>query len=314
MCYAIQIYRRQAVGVDARKGRTLDETTMDTALKSALLAILRPLVRYIIGRGWSYPALCEMLKEVYVSEAETQYAPSTVAVTDSRISLLTGIHRKDVKRLRTKQAEHPDAPALRRGASLAARVVAAWMATPRYLDVRRRPKILPLTDTRDRPSFESLVRETKADMRATVILEELLRVGVAEILDNDSRVRLLRNAYVSDLPRDKIAFLGDNLGDHLQSALHNISGIGSPYIERAVYYELIEPEALDQLRPELFHLSEQFLQTVNAKVMPLNAQAIRRRENHGRRMRLGVFYYEDDSRLIDRNASTPVKAKRDKKQ
>ena len=286
---------------------------METALKTALYSILRPLVRYLIGRSWPYPALCEMLKEIYVSEAEEHYAYSTAGVTDSRLSLLTGIHRKDVKRLRGEQPQPAAEPALRRGAGLAARIVAAWLATPRYLDSHRRPKVLPITDTGNRPSFASLVRETKADMRANVILEELLRVGVAELVDNETKVRLVRNAYISDLPRDKIAFLGDNLGDHLQSALHNISGATPSFIERAVYYELIDPEALDRLRPELVSLSEQFLQTVNAKVMPLNSEAIRRRETRGRRMRLGIFYFEADSRLVDHNAPMRTKAKRDPK-
>jgi hypothetical protein len=77
---------------------------------------------------------------------------------------------------------------------------------------------------------------------------------------------------------------------------------GRPFLERAVYYELIEPEALERIRPELTRLSEDFLQTVNRKVMPLNAEAIRRRESHGRRMRLGVFYYEDTSRVTARQA------------
>ncbi len=276
---------------------------MDNALKFALLSILRPLVRYLIGRGWSYPVMSELLKGVYVSEAQAHYAHASEGVTDSRISLLTGIHRKDVKRLRQEAREPSYKPALRRGAGLAARVIATWVSTSRYLDMHRRPKCLPLNATGNRPSFESLVRETRADMRPNVILDELLRVGVVEALDGD-KVKLLRSAYVSDLPRDKVAYLGDNLGDHLESALYNISAAGPPFIERAVYYELIEPAALDELRPELFRMSEQFLETVNRKVMPLNAQALKQRAKPGRRMRLGVFYYESDTRTDGRGVTT----------
>ncbi len=287
---------------------------MDNALKSALLSILRPLVRYLIGRGWSYPAMSELLKGVYVSEAEAHYAHTGEAVTGSRISLLTGIHRKDVKRLRQELRKSSYKPALRRGAGLAARVIATWVSTSRYLDAHRRPRTLPLSDTGNRPSFESLVRETRADMRPSVILDELRRVGVVEMQDGD-RVKLLRNAYVSDLPRDKVAYFGDNLGDHLQSALYNISGAGPPFIERAVYYELIEPAALDELRPELFRISEQFLETVNRKVMPLNVRAIEQRAQPGRRMRLGVFYYECDTRADGRSvARRSNKSKRTSKQ
>jgi hypothetical protein len=268
---------------------------MDNAFKAALLSILRPLVRYLIGRGWTYPALSELLKTLYVAEAETHYGEGPETVTDSRISLLSGIHRKDVKRLRAELRKASETPGLRRSAGLAARVVASWVSSPRYLDARKRPKPLPFS-AREGLSFEKLVRETRADMRPNVILDEMVRVGVAEV-GEDNRVRLLRNAYVPDLPRDKVAYLGDNVSDHLQSALHNLTGLGNPFLERAVYYELIAPEEIDQLRPALFRLSEEFLQEINRKVMPLNAAAIRRREPHGRRMRLGVFYYEDKSRV-----------------
>ncbi|MBI3778810.1 MAG: hypothetical protein HY274_07860 [Gammaproteobacteria bacterium] len=269
---------------------------MDNALKTSLLGILRPLVRHLIGRGWTFPVLAEFLKSIYVAEAQTHYGEDPEAMTDSSLSLLTGIHRKDIKRLRAELREASFVPGLRRDAGLAARVVAAWVSSPRYLDARKHPKALPLTAGSGRLSFEKLVRETRADMRPNVILDELVRVGVAEI-GEDNRVRLLRNAYVSDLPRDKIAYLGDNVGDHLQSALYNVTGQGKPFLERAVYYELIVPEALEKIRPELFRLSEEFLQAINRKVMPLNTEAIHRRESRGRRMRLGVFYYEDKSRL-----------------
>lgn len=284
---------------------------MDKALKTALLTILRPLVRYLIGRGWTYPVLSELLKSVYVAEAQSHYGEDPESVTDSRISLLSGIHRKDVKRLRAELREASATPALRRDASLAARVVASWVSSPRYLDSRKHPKPLPVSAGGSRLSFEKLVRETRADMRPNVILEELVRVGVAEV-SADNAVRLLRHAYVSDLPRDKVVYLGDNVCDHLQSALHNLTGQGRPFLERAVYYELIAPEALEQIRPELFRLSEEFLQVVNRKVMPLNTDAIRRLEPHGRRMRLGVFYYEDKSR-VTADEVRRHKAKRDRK-
>jgi hypothetical protein len=254
-------------------------------------------VRFLIGRGWSYPTLAETLKGVYVAEAVTHYTPEEGELTDSRISLLTGIHRKDVKRLRALMEKKSDLPALRHGAGLAARVVAAWVSTPRFLDSRRRPKPLPVSHTRGRASFEDLVKVAKADMRPNVILDELLRVGVAQ-MDDDGRVRLLRNAYIPDTPRDKVAYLGDNITDHLQSALHNVSGADPTFLERAVYYELIDPQALEQLRPELVRMAEEFLQNVNGKLLPLNRAAIDEDQlgEQGRRMRLGLFYFEDATR------------------
>ncbi|MEY2336638.1 DUF6502 family protein, partial [Acidithiobacillus ferrianus] len=71
---------------------------MNEVLKLAVLTILRPLVRYLIGQGWTYGALAEALKMVYVEETSQHYGKAAGrGLTDSRISLLTGIHRKEVK-------------------------------------------------------------------------------------------------------------------------------------------------------------------------------------------------------------------------
>lgn len=285
---------------------------IDTALKNAVLSILRPLVRYLIERGWTYPALGEMLKAVYVEEALQHQTEDEKSVTDSRVSLLTGVHRKDVKRLRAALSEHANVPVLPHGAALAARVVAAWTSTPRYLDAKRKPKVLPLRSLPNRVSFEGLVRETKADMRANVILDELVRTGVADT-DEEGKVHLLRSAYVSDIPRDKLVYLGDNIADHLQSALHNIAGQDKPFLERAVYYEVVNVDEIDALRPELYQLSEEFLQAINRRVMPLNRKAIRDAQNTGRRIRLGVYYFEDDSRVPAVNLKR-AKSKRGKQE
>jgi len=266
---------------------------MDADLKNAVLAILHPLIRYLIGRSWTYAVMGEVLKEVYVMEALRQDTSRGEPITDSRVSLLTGIHRKDVKRLRAERPREANPPVLRRRASLAVRVVAEWVSTPRYLDSRGKPKPLAVRNTAGTPSFEALVKKVKADMRPAVVLDELLRTGVAKL--EEDKVRLVRSAYVSALPRDKLAFLGANVGDHLRSALRNITDRQAPFLERAVYYRLIDAESLNRVRPELVEHAERFLQEINRRLMPLNTAAIQQRVKHGRRMRLGVYYYEDDS-------------------
>ncbi len=278
-------------------GRGLGHRGMivDAALKTAIRTILSPLVRYLIGRGVTYPALSEVLKEAYIGAAERHDGADPGTVSDSRMSLLTGIHRKDVKRLRTQARAGTKPQVLRPGANLAARAVAAWVSLPRYLDRDGHPRMLLRRAANSRVSFETLVRAIKADVRPSVILEELVRVGVATV-EGDT-VRLLKTAYVSALPEDRLAFLGANVGDHLASALHNISGHGEVFLERAVYYEVIAREDLAAVRPALTQLSEAFLRQANQRVMPLNEAARAAPSPDGRRMRLGIYYYEEASRV-----------------
>ena len=284
---------------------------MYDALKSAALSILRPFVRYLITQGWTYGALAELLKFVYVGEVialdERDGKPTP---TDSRVSLLSGIHRKEVRRLREELQAGSGQIALRHGANMSAQVVAAWVACEAYRDAQGEPRVLPLRAAEPLPSFESLVRLVKADMRPRTVLDELLHAGVAEL--RGDAVRLARGGYVSDLPEDRLAFMGAHIGDHLRATVHNLEG-RAPYLEQSVYFDDLPARVVDGVREDLRHLGEQVLQEAYQRIAraeqaeraaqgdPLaNAKADVKADTQtdardaGRnRLRLGVYYYEE---------------------
>lgn len=248
---------------------------------------LRPLVRYLIVQGTTFPQLCAWLKSLYVQEAEALARGSAEAVTDSHVALLSGVHRKDVARLR-RQPEAPLRPS--RQASVAARVVAEWVTDEALRDQEGQVRVLPVRVVESGPSFEALVRRVKADLRANVVLEELVRVGVVERLER-GQVKLLRQAYIADRPEEKLEFLGANVGDHMGAVVHNLTD-AVPWLERAVYYDRIPPEQVDALRAELTQRAQQFLRDVNAQIMPRDQAA---EGTSARRVRVGVYYYEENS-------------------
>ncbi|MEO1550705.1 MAG: hypothetical protein AAFR93_09770, partial [Pseudomonadota bacterium] len=59
--------------------------------------VLRPLVRLAIARGVLFPDLAQCLRRLYV---EAAVARGQGRVTDSRISVLTGLQRREIARLR----------------------------------------------------------------------------------------------------------------------------------------------------------------------------------------------------------------------
>src|SRR5262245_30078545 len=71
----------------------------------ALTRVLHPLVRLMIARGITFSAAVELLKRVYVEVADQHFRLTDERQTDSRVSLITGLHRKDVKRLRASGDE-----------------------------------------------------------------------------------------------------------------------------------------------------------------------------------------------------------------
>ena len=59
---------------------------------------------WLLRNGVSYPAFAEVLKSVFVAAAERELERTATAPTQSALSLLSGVHRKDVRQM-TQLAE-----------------------------------------------------------------------------------------------------------------------------------------------------------------------------------------------------------------
>ncbi len=222
-------------------------TAPSPALLRALRRALRPLVRLMIARGVTLPALVEMLKGLLVDVADKEFGLAGKPPTDSRVSLMTGVHRKDVSRLRRVAVD--DAEQAPQAVSLGAQLVAFWLGTPEYVDDQGQP--LPLarfaSDGGAR-SFEALVARINSDIRSRVVLDEWLRLGIAR-LDDERRVCLNTAAFVPAAGEDEKAFyLGHNLHDHAAAAANNLIGGQPPFMERCVHYDALSLESVQALQ------------------------------------------------------------------
>jgi len=75
---------------------------IDTRFSSEMSEIehyLKPMARQCINSRLDYRQISEIFNTVLVSIAESEFTIAGKSQTDSRISLLTGVHRKDVRRL-----------------------------------------------------------------------------------------------------------------------------------------------------------------------------------------------------------------------
>lgn len=263
---------------------------MPPALLQAVVRLLRPLARLLMSHGISFPAFAEMVKGVYVDVAVRDFHDDVGPVTDSRVSVLSGIHRRDVKRLRAEYLQpQPTPPAI----SLGAQVVARWCADPRYLDNQRRPAPLPrLSRQGGEASFEKLIAGVSKDIRARAVLEEWQRLGVA-FLDEEDRVHLAESAFVPVKGMEEKAFyFGKNVSDHLAASAHNLLGGQPSFLDRCVYYDGLRPESIEALRGLSRELAVSVLQEVNRRALELQ-QKDADHEDADRRMTFGVYFYAE---------------------
>jgi hypothetical protein len=264
--------------------------TPPRSLTAAVRRLLRPLVKLLLHYSVQYPAFTNLLKQTYVEIATTMPVDGKIQ-TDSRVSLLTGIHRLDVKRLRNEIVSGNEGPPM--SVSIGAQIVARWTAHAEYLDNKGRPLPLHrLASAGGMMSFESLVRSVSKDIRPRVVLDEWLRLGIAQI-DNLDRVILLTDAFIPSHGLDeKLFYLGKNVHDHLDACAHNLTQPDvPPLLERSVYYDHLSKDSTLILSTYARQLSSQVMQAFSQKAMELQE---RDHQNADARHRVtyGLYFYQ----------------------
>lgn len=160
---------------------TPDARSQAAPLWFPLRWMLRRVARMALISGLSYRNVETLLKQSFLQSAADDFPTHAARSTDSRLSLLTGLHRHDIRRLRSA-SEDAAAPPM----SLAWRVAERWSSAP-FVDSRGRYAALPrLASVGGEQSFEGLVRSVSTDIRAPALLSEWLEQGVVSVSADDS--------------------------------------------------------------------------------------------------------------------------------
>lgn len=272
----------------------------ETPFREALTRILRPLLRAMIARGLRFPELADQLKQLYVESATRHFALAGKRMTDSRISLLTGLQRKDVRALRERVETGAEEPA---GAGLLPRLLARWTGATPYAEEPGAPRTLPRSAAAG-PSFEALAAEVSRDVHPRTLLDELIRLRLVRHEPGDDSVTLTSAAFLP--ARDEAAlasYLGANLGDHAEAAIANLDAApeAGPYFERAVHYNRLSRAALDELEALAREIQEEALARLNARALALQDRDLRNVHASGR-FRCGAYIYRDCQDAEDQTA------------
>jgi len=257
------------------------------ALVKAVTMLCKPLIRLLIEKGMTFPQFRELMKTLYVEVADEHFSLDDKKPSDSRIFVLTGVHRKDIKRIR-QQAEQ-ESSLITSSASLSGEIVARWASMPEYLDEKGKPRQL-LKSGKGEAGFEQLVSSVSKDVRSKVILEEWLRLGMVRL--KGDYVILNRSAFVTNKEFTEMAYyLGHNVHDHLASCVNNILAEQEPMLERSVYYASLTEDSVNKLNTIASKKGNELLQHLNKQAIKLY-DADRDKDDANYRMRLGVYWYQ----------------------
>jgi hypothetical protein len=255
-----------------------------------LRGLLRPLVKAMIAQGVTAPAVYRMLKELYVEVAEADFRIDEKRPTDSRISMLTGVHRKDVRTIRETGAE--DSGAAARRVTAIASVIGRWLASPETVDGAGAPLELP-RQAAEGPSFDALVGSVSKDVRPRTVLDELVRQGLVTLEGEGERVALRAEAFLGPRdPEQRVIFFARNVGDHIAAATENLLAEDgeAPFLERAVFYNRLRPSSVDSLERAARARAAETLAELN-RLAHACQQADMDSPEATERFRLGVYFY-----------------------
>ncbi len=181
----------------------------------SLVRLLEPLVRLALRAGIKLPSLLELLKQTYVDMSERELQTADTPITISRISLMTGVHRKDVTRILHSGAHEPD------DSSLIARVLGLWNEDRRFQISNGQPRVLSYKGRGN--EFASLVSVVSKELNPGSILAELRRVGAVQ--QTHQGLKLLKTGYVvkQDMTT-ALKFMSKDVNDLIETVQENVLG------------------------------------------------------------------------------------------
>jgi hypothetical protein len=276
---------------------------------------LRPIVKRLLEMGVPYGALETGLRELFVQVAESHLVSPTKRRTDSSIALVTGINRKEVKRIRS--ADSRLAMPRSFGINQATALISRWRSDPKTIDGRGRPLPLPYSSARG-PSFTKLARKVTGDLAPRVLLNELVRSGAVQT-SRDELLVLRTAAYVPKLKESGIQILGEDTGELAETILRNsLSDRGERLLQRKVYYDNLGSQAAARVRLRMRREGERFLRRID-RILSSYDRDRNPKAPDGERLyaALGVYFFESLQSASDTAASAsliqPKRARRRKR-
>ncbi|MDD0815966.1 DUF6502 family protein [Curvibacter sp. HBC28] len=254
----------------------------------AVVRAWAPLLRLLVASGVDYPRLSAALKPLFIEQAQRELLRAGQKETDSALTLLSGVHRKDVRAWRLNGLGEARAREL----SPSAKVFARWLQEPGYSDGER-PLGIPRFGPA--PSFEALARLVTSDVHPFSVLTELIRLDLVrlELRHELEYVVPQQDGFIPKVgSQDAVDLFAANLADHLQAAVSNLLE-GPQFLEQSVFAEGITQASADELGALARQLWARSRQELIAAATRLY-EADQGRPEADQRMRLGAYFWSGD--------------------
>lgn len=194
------------------------EDTDKTTVQGIIRMMLKPLASLVLKCGMTWREFADLSKSVFVESATKEFGIRGRPTNVSRVSILTGISRKEVKRQRTMLESELIIP--KGKTSDATRVLSGWHQDPKYLTADSDPLELP--EHGPAPSFESLCAQYGGDIAVSTMLKELLKTNAVERTKEGKLSALLRYYQPAARDTELLNLTASRIKDHLETMNNNV--------------------------------------------------------------------------------------------
>ncbi len=260
------------------------ERVLETAAR-----ILAPLVRLLIAKGVTFQMASEVLKQVYVRVAQKQFVDEDEA-TGTKLSLLTGLNRKEIRRLTSVDVEKSIEPM----SSFASAVHTMWRTQRRWRDKNGNPKVLPRRSTNHLLSFDDLVKSVTTDHRPSAVFEELIRLDYI-VVDNEDNIHLRQGAFsATSSAADRLLRMAETLEDHINVSVTNVIESEPKFLDRFVFGDEMSAASANELQSLARLEWDSFQETLMDRAIALEARDATNSVLNKTRIRVGMYFYSEE--------------------
>ena len=219
-----------------------ESASIEERLLRAIYRVLYPLVKMLLRNGVTAQAFQEVTRKVFVDVADAEFRIDGKAQTLARVSVLTGLNRKEVSRLhKLDNVTNEDKAWWNR----AGKVMDGWLTDRDFHTSAGFPLDLPFAGAT--PSFSDLVKRYSGDMYPRSVADELLRLGV--INEHEGVLSMAKRGYVpgSD-PSTLIDGMGVDVAEMIETIDHNIQNREDPRLQYKVVADNLPDHHIEAFR------------------------------------------------------------------
>ncbi len=257
-------------------------------METTIVRILKPLIRILLRNGIAYATFADIARKVYVDsgfdEAKRQGKKQTV----SNVSIITGINRKEVKRLHEALAYSTDS-SLKKFNRIV-RVLAGWQHDDEFMDEDAEPRDLLLEG--DHGSFTRLVRRYSGDMPVVAMLNALIDSGNIKVIDNGNIQLVNRNYLPASDSEEKLNILGIDTAEFIRTIDHNLNAKDSDdaWFQRKASNTHVKIDALPKLKMRINSKAQQLLEDIDVAFSENESKD----DNHCA-VSVGIYFCQENS-------------------